>query len=125
MGDDVRRHHSSATDKRAHRFVLVARIHLIAVHTSSMSERAERLLRDALQLTTAERARVVAELLASLEDQGDGEHDDVVELAWSAESSVAHARPFAIPMAERPGKMCAMICGPTCAARDEAASLFR
>jgi putative addiction module component (TIGR02574 family) len=46
-----------------------------------MSERAHRLLKDALDLPVKDRADLVAELLASLE----GEPDEDVEAAWAAE----------------------------------------
>ena len=46
-----------------------------------MSDRAHRLLKDALDLPVKDRADLVAELLASLE----GEPDEDVEAAWAAE----------------------------------------
>ena len=46
-----------------------------------MSERAHKLLRDALGLPVQERADLIAELLSSL----DGESDEDVEAAWAAE----------------------------------------
>lgn len=46
-----------------------------------MSERARKLLQDALDLPTSERAELAADLLASL----DGAPDDDVEAAWTAE----------------------------------------
>ena len=48
-----------------------------------MSERGNSVLDEALKLPEAERARLAAELLASL----DGEADDGVEAAWAAEVS--------------------------------------
>ena len=46
-----------------------------------MSKTTSNLLNNALRLTTAERAELAAELLASL----DGEPEDDVEAAWAAE----------------------------------------
>ena len=46
-----------------------------------MSERAHKLLKDALGLPVQDRADLIAELLASLE----GEPDEDVEAAWAAE----------------------------------------
>jgi len=46
-----------------------------------MSERAYKLLKDALGLPVRDRADLIAELLASLE----GEPDEDVEAAWAAE----------------------------------------
>lgn len=46
-----------------------------------MSERAHKLLKDALGLPVRDRADLIAELLASLE----GEADEDVEAAWAAE----------------------------------------
>lgn len=46
-----------------------------------MTERARRLLHDAMELTLPERAELAADLLASL----DGEPDEDVETAWAAE----------------------------------------
>ena len=46
-----------------------------------MSKTTNNLLNNALRLTTAERAELAAELLASL----DGEPEDDVEAAWAAE----------------------------------------
>lgn len=46
-----------------------------------MSERARKLLHDAMELPLPERAELAADLLASL----DGEPDDAVEAAWAAE----------------------------------------
>ena len=46
-----------------------------------MSERARKLLHDALELPLPERAELAADLLASL----DGEPDAEVEAAWTAE----------------------------------------
>jgi putative addiction module component (TIGR02574 family) len=46
-----------------------------------MSERGDSVLDEALKLPETERARLAAELLASL----DGEADDGVEAAWAAE----------------------------------------
>jgi putative addiction module component (TIGR02574 family) len=46
-----------------------------------MSERARKLLQDALALPVPERAELAADLLASL----DSEPDDEVEAAWAAE----------------------------------------
>jgi putative addiction module component (TIGR02574 family) len=48
---------------------------------SAMSERARKLLQDAMELPLLERAELVADLLASL----DGEPDEDVEAAWAAE----------------------------------------
>jgi putative addiction module component (TIGR02574 family) len=45
-----------------------------------MTENANRLLQEALQLTPSERAKIAAELLSSLEDR-----DDDVKAAWAAE----------------------------------------
>jgi putative addiction module component (TIGR02574 family) len=47
-----------------------------------MSDRARKLLQDALELPVPERAELAADLLASL----DGEPDDEVEAAWAAEA---------------------------------------
>jgi putative addiction module component (TIGR02574 family) len=47
----------------------------------SMSERARKLLEDALELPLPERAELAADLLASL----DGEPESDVEAAWNAE----------------------------------------
>src|SRR5262245_30809225 len=47
----------------------------------AMSKTTSNLLNNALRLTTAERAELAAELLASL----DGEPEDDVEAAWAAE----------------------------------------
>ena len=49
-----------------------------------MTSRAQELLREALALPIAERADVVAELLASLDD-AEAEHPAEVEAAWAAE----------------------------------------
>ena len=46
-----------------------------------MSERAQRLLEDALHLSTAERAALASELIASV----DGEPDVDADAAWAAE----------------------------------------
>jgi len=46
-----------------------------------MSERAEKLLKDALALSVPDRADLIVELLSSL----DGEPDEDVEAAWAAE----------------------------------------
>jgi len=46
-----------------------------------MSERARKLLHDAMELPVSERAALAADLIASL----DGEADDDVEAAWAAE----------------------------------------
>lgn len=46
-----------------------------------MSERARKLLQDALELPVPERAELAADLLASLDSEADGE----VEAAWAAE----------------------------------------
>jgi putative addiction module component (TIGR02574 family) len=46
-----------------------------------MSERARKLLEDAMELPVSERAELAADLLASL----DGEADSEVEAAWVAE----------------------------------------
>ncbi len=46
-----------------------------------MSEQAEKLLNEALKLSTSERARVAAELMASI----DGEADADAEAAWASE----------------------------------------
>jgi putative addiction module component (TIGR02574 family) len=45
-----------------------------------MTENADRLLEEALQLTPSERAKIAAELLSSLEDR-----DADVKAAWAAE----------------------------------------
>ncbi len=47
----------------------------------TMSERARKLLKDAMELPLPERAELVADLLASL----DGEPEADVEAAWAAE----------------------------------------
>lgn len=58
-----------------------------------MTERARKLLHDAMELPVAERAELAADLLASLDGEADGE----VEAAWSAEierrARDAHANP--------------------------------
>ncbi len=46
-----------------------------------MSEQAEKLLSEALKLTSTERARIAAELIASV----DGEPEPDAEAAWAAE----------------------------------------
>ncbi|HWU89340.1 MAG TPA: addiction module protein [Kofleriaceae bacterium] len=46
-----------------------------------MSNRARKLLQDAMELPVSERAELAADLLASL----DGEPDNEVEAAWAAE----------------------------------------
>ncbi|MHB8876337.1 MAG: addiction module protein [Myxococcaceae bacterium] len=46
-----------------------------------MTEQAEKLLSEALKLTSAERARLAAELIASV----DGEPEPDAEAAWAAE----------------------------------------
>lgn len=48
---------------------------------SVMSELADKLLTEAMKLTVRERARVAAELIASV----DGEADDDAEIAWARE----------------------------------------
>ena len=56
--------------------------HLLASGTISlMSERARKLLHDAMDLPVSERAELVADLLASL----DGEPEADVEAAWASE----------------------------------------
>lgn len=46
-----------------------------------MSDRADKLLAEAMKLTTQERARVAADLIASI----DGEPDADAEIAWATE----------------------------------------
>jgi putative addiction module component (TIGR02574 family) len=46
-----------------------------------MSERARKILHDAMELPASERAAVAADLIASL----DGEADENVDAAWAAE----------------------------------------
>jgi putative addiction module component (TIGR02574 family) len=46
-----------------------------------MSERARKILKDAMELPVSERAAVAADLIASI----DGEPDEDVEAAWAAE----------------------------------------
>ena len=50
-------------------------------YARNVSERARKLLREALELPLPDRAEIAADLLASL----DGESDEDVEAAWAAE----------------------------------------
>ena len=64
-----------------------------------MSERARKLLREALELPLPDRAEIAADLLASL----DGESDEDVEAAWAAEMSGGLATRSPRPMTMSPG----------------------